>query len=199
VTIISGDSKMKKIIMGGLLALSGAALAGEYKPFFAVDTSTEKDALAQEYIGANVTVGVKSPDKLEISVKSGVSLNKTADTTANNVELKIKKTYDIGTFFLPWVGFRLGEAIAANTTTFTHYAFETGLKIPLSSGIALDLGYRYRNAFESSSNYRSNRYHATLLYDIDQHNTVGLRYTSSFANSNAQDRDTWRVHYQRSY
>ena len=190
---------MKKIIIGGLLVLSGTAIAGDYKPFFVVDTSSEKNSLAQEYIGANVTIGVKNPDKVEISVKSGVSLNTTTDSTSSNVELKIKKTYDVGMFFMPWAGFRLGQAINANTTSFTHYALETGLKIPLSNGLALDLGYRYRNAFESSRDYRSNRFHAMFLYDFDSNNTVGLRYTSSFAHSDTQNRDTWRVHYQRNY
>ena len=192
---------MKKIIIGGLLVLSGTALAGDYKPFVALDSSTEKDSLANEYIGANVTIGVKGPEKVEYSVKAGVSLKNTSssDTISNNIELKVKKSFDVGMFFIPYVGLRLGEKLNYNTTHFTHYAVDAGAKIPLSTGLALDVGYRYRNAFDSSQNYRSNRYHAMFLYDFDQHNTVGLRYASSFANSGTEDRDSWRVHYQRNY
>jgi len=192
---------MKKIIIGGLLVLSGTAIAGDYKPFVALDSSSERDSLANEYIGANITIGVKAPEKLEYSVKAGVSLKNTSssDTTSNNIELKIKKSFDVGMFFIPYVGLRLGEKLNYNTTHFTHYAVDAGAKIPLSTGLALDIGYRYRNAFESSQDYRSNRYHAMFLYDVDQHNTLGLRYASSYAHSGTEDRDSWRVHYQRNY
>jgi hypothetical protein len=44
------------------------------------------------------------------------------------------------------------------------------------------------------------RYHAMFLYDIDQHNTVGLRYARSYSDvSDYEERKSWRVHYQRSY
>ena len=192
---------MKKIMIGGLLVLSGAALAGDNKPYVMLDSSSEKDSLANEYIGANVTIGVKAPGKLEYSVKAGVSLknSSSSDTISNNIEIKIKKSYDVGMFFIPYVGLRLGEKLNHDTSNLTHYSVDAGAKIPLSNGLALDIGYRYRNAFQSSENYRSNRYHATFLYDLDQHNTVGLRYASSFANSSTEDRDSWRVHYQRNY
>jgi opacity protein-like surface antigen len=188
-------------MMGALLMLSGAALAGDYKPYVVLDSSTEKDSLANEYISANVTVGVKAPEKLEYSVKAGISLKNTSstDTISNNIELKIKKSFDVGMLFIPYVGLRLGEKLNYNSTHFTHYSVDAGAKIPLSTSLALDVGYRYRNAFDSSQNYRSNRYHAMFLYDVDQHNTVGLRYASSFANSDTEDRDSWRVHYQRNY
>ena len=87
---------MKKIIMGGLLVLSGAALAGEYKPLVSLDASSEKDnkSIASEYIGANITIGVKTADKFEYSVKAGTSAKSTSDsdTISNNIEFKVKKS-----------------------------------------------------------------------------------------------------------
>lgn len=193
---------MKKIIMGGLLLLSGAALAGDTKPFVMLDSSTEKDSLASEYIGANVTIGVKTADKFEYSVKAGTSAKSTSssDTISNNLEFKVKKSFDLGMFFMPYVSVRLGEKLNYNTTHFSHYAFDAGAKMPLSNGLALDIGARYRNAFDSAENYRSTRYHAMLVYDVDQHNTVGLRYARSYSDvSDYEERKSWRVHYQRSY
>jgi opacity protein-like surface antigen len=193
---------MKKIIIGGLLVMSGSVLAGENKPFVMIDSSSEKDSLASEYIGANVTVGVKTANKVEYSVKAGVSLKSTtsSDTISNNLEFKVKKSFDIGMFFLPYVSVRLGEKLNYNSTHFTHYAFDAGAKIPLTNGLALDVGTRYRNAFDSAENYKSMRYHATVLYDMDQHNTVGLRYARSFSDaSDYEERKSWRVHYQRNY
>jgi opacity protein-like surface antigen len=213
-----GDNKMKKLLAFTLLALSGAVIAGDSggdgtdaprnKPFIMVDTSMEKDAytsLANEYINVNLTMGVKTPSKTEFSVKVGASAkdvqNSTSDKLTNNIEFKLKQSFDIGTFFLPYVAVRLGEKFDYDTTHFTHYAFDAGLKLPLSDKLALDVGARYRNAFDTAEKYRSTRLHAMVLYDIDKSNTVGLRYTQSDAQvaKPEEERKGWRVHYQRNY
>jgi len=207
---------MKKMLALSLLVVSGAVIAGDSggdeqprnKPFVMVDTSMEKDAqysesLATEYINANITMGVKTPSKTEYSVKVGGSLKDKysgTDELSNNIELKIKQSFDIGTFFLPYVAVRLGEKFNSDTTHFTHYAFDAGLKLPLSESWAIDIGARYRNAFQSVEKYQSTRLHAMVLYDFDKYNTVGLRYTQSDAPQKlAEERKGWRVHYQRNY
>ena len=211
-----GDNKMKKLLAFTLLALSGAVFAGDdsgeaprNKPYVMVDTSMEKDAqysgsLATEYINANITMGVKTPSKTEFSVKVGGSLKDKysgTDSLSNNIELKIKQSFDIGAFFLPYVAVRLGEKFNSDTTHFTHYAFDAGLKIPLTDKLALDVGARYRNAFDTAEKYRSTRLHAMVLYDVDKSNTVGLRYTQSdsLVAKPEEERKGWRVHYQRNY
>jgi hypothetical protein len=196
---------MKKIIVGGLLALSGMAMAGENKSFIMVDTSSEKDnrsPIANEYIGANLTVGIKTPNKTEYSMKVGVSAKDKYDGTesiTNNLELKLKQSYDIGMFFLPYVSVRLGEKLNSDQTHFTHYAFDAGAKVPLVGGLSLDVGARYRNAFKSSKDYESTRVHAMFLYDVNAYNTLGLRYARSNADNYEEERKSWRVHYQRNY
>jgi len=193
---------MKNIAIACFLLLSGITFAGEYKPFVMVDASSEKDSLSSEYINANITMGVKTPDKIEYSAKVGTSAKNAynnADQISNNLELKVKKSFDIGMFFIPYTAVRLGNKIESNASNFLHYSVDLGTNVPLSNSFALDIGYRYRNAFESSQDYRSNRYHATLLYAVDQQNTIGLRYASSYAHKTTEDRDSWRVHYQRNF
>lgn len=203
---------MKKLLGFTLLALSGTVFAGDdggeaprNKPFVMIDTSMEKDAytsLANEYINVNLTMGVKTPSKTEFSVKVGASAKDKAtgtDALTNNIELKVKQSFDIGTFFLPYVAVRLGEKLKEDTTHFTHYAFDAGLKIPVSDKLAVDVGARYRNAFDTSKAYRSTRLHWMVLYDLDKSNTVGLRYTQSDAQDSLEERKGWRVHYQRNY
>jgi hypothetical protein len=196
---------MKKIIIGGLLALSGAAMADGNKSFIMLDANSEKDnrSIASEYIGANLTVGIKTPNKTEYSVKFGVSAkDKVYDSTesiSNNLEFKIKQSYDIGMFFLPYVSVRLGEKLNSDQTHFTHYAFDAGAKVPLVGGLSLDVGARYRNAFKSSANYESTRVHAMFLYDVNEYNSLGLRYARSNADNYEEERKSWRVHYQRNY
>jgi len=196
---------MKKLLGFTLLALSGAVFAGDdsgeaprNKPFVMIDSSMESDAqyassLATEYVNVNLTMGVKTPSKTEFSVKVGGSLkdkhpSKGTDALTNNIELKVKQSFDIGTFFLPYVSVRLGEKFNSDTTHFTHYAFDAGLKLPLSEKLALDVGARYRNSFDTAQAYRSTRVHAMALYDIDKSNTVGLRYTQSDAQSYTEER-----------
>jgi hypothetical protein len=206
---------MKKLLAFTLLALSGAVIAGDSggdgtdaprnKPYVMVDTSMERDGstLANDYINVNLTMGVKTPSKTEFSVKVGASAKDVPDSTSdkltNNIELKLKQSFDIGTFFLPYVSVRLGEKFDYDTTHFTHYAFDAGLKLPLSDQLALDVGARYRNSFDTAKLYRSTRFHAMMLFDIDKSNTVGLRYTQSDAQSYTEERKGWRVHYQRNY
>lgn len=196
---------MKKMIIGGLLALSGAAMADGNKSFIMVDTSSEKDnrSIASEYIGANLTVGVKTPNKTEYSVKVGVSAkDKVYDGTesiSNNLEFKLKQSYDIGMFFTPYVAVRLGEKLNSSQTHFTHYAFDAGAKVPLVGGLSLDIGARYRNAFKSAEDYKSTRVHAMFLYDVNEYNTVGLRYAQSNADNIEEERKSWRIHYQHNY
>ncbi|MCE2867891.1 MAG: hypothetical protein LW805_11230 [Oxalobacteraceae bacterium] len=212
---------MKRIFALSLLVVSGAVIAGDTggdepprnKPFVMVDTSMEKDAqysgsLATEYVNANLTMGVKTPSKTEYSVKVGGSQKDKYsgnDELSNNIELKIKQSFDIGTFFLPYVALRLGEKFNYTATHFTHYAFDAGLKVPMTEKLALDVGVRFRNAFNAidysgnAIDYRSTRFHAMALYDFDKSNTIGLRYTQSDSKNYSEERKGWRIHYQRNY
>lgn len=215
------DIKMKKLLITALLGLCSAAASAAGNNFIIFDTGIEKDgnghsdALVNEYISANVTVGFKTENKTEYSFKAGVWIKDTdpsgeglGNKMSNNVEVKVKKSYDIGMPFTPYVAVRLGERIYLDRQ-FWHYAFDAGLKQPLSEKFAVDTGIRYRDAFRSNEPFQSTRYHATLLYDIDKENTVGLRYTYSTSNEYRtatsgdklyeEARETWRIHYQRNY
>jgi hypothetical protein len=135
------------------------------------------------------------------SLKDIPNNNAYDDKLSNNIELKIKQSFDVGTFFMPYVAVRLGEKFSydGSKSHFTHYAFDAGLKLPLSEKLALDVGARYRNSFDTANQYRSTRLHAMALYDLDKSNTVGLRFTKSDAEKYTEEREGWRVHYQRNY
>ncbi len=201
---------MKKVIGVALLAAAGLACAGEgggeYKPFVVFDTSAEQDAkssLANDYINANITIGVKTANKVEYSIKSGISrkdAHSSGTSLSSNIEGKIKKSYDIGLGFYPYVAVRLGQKINNDATSFTHYAFDAGAKIPTGEKWALDVGVRYRDDLNyATKDYRSVRYHAMVLYDLDPSNTLGLRYTQSTANDYTEERKGVRVHWQHNY
>jgi hypothetical protein len=201
---------MKKIIGFALLACASLSHAGDgerdYKPFVVFDTSGEQDAkssLANDYINANVTLGVKTANKVEYSIKSGISrkdAHSSGTSLSSNIEAKIKKSYDLGLGFYPYIAVRLGQKINSDATSFTHYAFDAGAKIPTGEKWALDIGLRYRDDLNyASKDYRSVRYHAMMLYDLDPSNTLGLRYTQSTASNYEEERKGVRVHWQHNY
>ncbi len=196
---------MKTALILGLLGLGAvAAQATELKPFVVVDTSTEKDALAYEYINANLMVGVKAANKTEYSLKLGGSQKSPtsgADTYSRSIEAKIKKSFDLGLPFTPYLAFRIGEKTDnATSKSVSHWAADAGLKLPVTERFGLDVGVRYKDTFNSTNAYQSTRYHLGGLYAIDPSNIVGLRYSTSTSNNNEhEERRGWRVHYQHNY
>ncbi len=200
---------MRKVIGMTFLALAGVAFAGDgdgYKPFVVLDVSGEQDAkssLANDYINANITLGVKAANKVEYSVKTGLSrkdAHSSGTSLSSNIEGKIKKSFDLGLGFYPYLAVRLGQKINSDATSFTHYAFDAGAKVPTGEKWALDLGLRYRDDLNyASKNYRSLRYHAMVLYDLDASNTIGLRYTQSTSDNYEEERKGVRVHWQHNY
>ena len=188
---------MKKILLLAALALYGVSAQAQLKPFVSFDYSDEeKRSTGAKNAGVNVTIGIKAPNKWEYSIKAGYSDPAAGTSNSQNVEAKIKKSFDIGAPVIPYIGLRVGQKtqIPSTPNRIVHYAVDLGIKIPIAHGFALDVGSRYRNSFESSDNFDSVRHHATLLYDFNENNTVGLRYTQSHG-ADAESKNAWRVHY----
>jgi opacity protein-like surface antigen len=217
---------MKKLFISSaiLLASFAAHAEGDYKPFVVFDVNSEKDEkhsqttgetvsnIARDYIGANITVGVKGPNKMEYSIKAGVSQKDESgtQTISNNMEIKIKKSYKLTETISPYAAFRLGEKMGKDANHFTHFAIDGGVKFKLMDNLAFDTGLRYRNALDngdyqkavpssSKYTYESIRLHGMLLFDLDKSNTIGLRYSQSTADYYAEERKSWRLHYQHNY
>lgn len=193
---------MRKFAALGLMALMSTAAQAELKPFMSLDYSQEekRGSIADEYIAANVTIGVKAANKVEYSFKAGLSDKNPVtgtSTISNNIEIKIKKSYDLGNGLYPYVALRLGEKIEA-TKQFAHYAVDAGIKIPLGKGFAIDIGTRYRNAFATGNNFDSTRYHGMVTYDLTPSDSVGLRYAYS-TGAAAESKNSWRVHYAHNF
>ena len=217
---------MKKLLITSaiLLASCVAHAEGDYTPFVMFDVNSESDKkdskdssdIARDYIGANITVGVKAPNKIEYSIKAGVSQKDKNDgsdspqSISNNIELKIKKSYQLTDTISPYAAFRLGQKIGSEGNRYTHYAIDGGVKFKLMDNLSFDTGLRYRNALDngdyqkavpssSKYTYESIRLHGMLLFDLDKSNTIGLRYSQSTADYYAEERKSWRLHYQHNY
>jgi hypothetical protein len=172
-----------------------------------IDVATEKDAVSpvkNEYFNKHITVGVKTPKKWEYSLKLGTS-DKDAQTyeLMNNVlEGKIKKSFELKKGVYPYFAARFGEKTFSAktkpyTSSFTYYSFDVGTKLSLSSAWGLDIGARWRDS--DKYEYKSTRYHAMLLFDVNAHNTLGLRYSQSSSDNLEEDRESIRLHWQHNF
>lgn len=190
---------MKKIFFIAASVLFSSHALAQLKPFVSIDYSRdEKRANGDDSFSTNLTVGVKTPQKVEYSLKTGFSQAAPGDgNISNNIEGKLKKTYDLGTAIQPYVAVRLGEKFETDRH-FSHYAFDLGLKMPVAPSTYLDVGTRYRDAFSSDIGFHSWRVHGTVSYDFDTHSTVGLRYSSSTGYV-TEAKTGWRVHYVYNY
>jgi len=188
-------------------ALAAEVTPAKLTPFVMLDVASEKDAatpIKNEYFNKHFTVGVKTTGKWEYSLKLGTS-DKDAqayELMSNVIEGKVKKSFEISKGFYPYIAARFGEKtfsakVKPYTASFTYYSVDVGTKLSLSSAWGLDIGFRWRDS--DKYKYESKRYHAMLLFDVNEHNTLGLRYAQSSSDNLDEDRKSVRLHWQHNF
>ncbi len=179
---------MKKLIAVMLFALSGAVYAG---PYAAVEYETNEDRNTKaDSLGAGVIVGTKFDGGLQVSGKVSYSQPEFGNgAITNSFEGRAKQKF--GNVYL---GARLGERVKSDTN-FAYYAIDAGIVLPINA-FEIDLSYRYRNAFNESNNFETNRYGVEGKYKFTKNDAVGLRYSQSYGDS---ETNSWRLQYTRSF
>jgi hypothetical protein len=109
---------------------------------------------------------------------------------SQGIEIRVKQSFD--GFY---VGGRLGEKVTSSAH-FSHYAIDAGYKLPLGAGFTADVGYRYRNAFETANNFETQRAHVAVGYALTKQDSVALRRSRSWGD---EEKDAWRLQYTRSF
>lgn len=187
--------KFKSILATTLLAISGVAAAGGYADlqYYQEENRNTK----ADNIKYAVTVGNKVDGGWDYSLKLETSQAEVGNgSISEGVEVRVRKSFDVGVL-KPYLGVRLGEKISSSSH-FSHYAFDAGTKFPLVGGLVGDVGYRYRNAFETSNAYESNRYHAAVSYPITKNDSVAVRYSQAYGDA-GEEKNSWRFMYTRNF
>jgi hypothetical protein len=180
---------MKKfLVLAALLAASVAQAGGAYT---SLEYSNETNrATNVDNIKEGLVVGIKD-GAMDYSLKMENSQTEFGNgSISQGLELRVKRSFDM--FYL---GGRVGEKVSSSTH-FSHYAVDAGVKIPLGAGFTGDVGYRYRNAFESGHDYRTNRAHLAVGYALTKQDSVALRRSRSWGD---EEKDAWRLQYTRSF
>lgn len=187
--------KLAKILAITTLLVAGAAQAGGYADLQYYQE--ENRNTNKENIKHAITVGNKTDGGWDYSLKLETSQTEVGNgSIGEGVEVRVRKSFSAGVL-KPYLGVRLGEKIGSSSH-FSHYAVDAGTKFPLIGSLTGDIGYRYRNAFETENLYQSNRYHAALSYAITKQDSVAVRYSQSYGDT-AEEKNSWRFTYSRQF
>lgn len=191
--------KLAKIIAAGLLFVAGAASAGVYST---VELSTEENRNTQaDNVKYGLVVGTRQANGMDYSLKVESSQAEIGQgSISSGAEVRVRKTFaGISAFDVkPYVGVRLGQKITSDHN-FSHYAVDYGVRLPLiGRDVQLDVGGRYRNAFDTGNLYQSNRLHTAVLWNFTKQDTVGIRYSQAYGDA-GEEKNAWRLSYTRSF
>lgn len=180
---------MKKVVLAAVLAsVFSLAQAGGYT---SLEYSNETNrATNADNIKEGLVVGMKD-GAMDYSLKMENSQTEFGSgSISQGMEVRIKRTFDM--FYL---GGRLGEKVSSSTH-FSHYAIDAGVKIPLGAGFTGDIGARYRDAFDTSNNYTTQRAHVAVGYALTKQDAVAVRWSRTWGD---EEKDAVRLQYTRSF
>jgi len=170
------------------LLIAGSAFAGGYASLeYSNETnrSTDVDNIKEALVVGNKDGAMDYSLKMENSQTEFGS-----GSISQGIEIRVKRTFDM--FYL---GGRLGEKVSSSTH-FSHYAIDAGVKIPLGAGFTGDVGARYRDAFDTSNNYTTQRAHAAVGYALTKQDAVAVRWSRTWGD---EEKDAVRLQYTRSF
>lgn len=184
---------MKKLILTTMLVVCGFAQAGGYTSLEYYNENNR--ATGADNIKEAVVVGNKVGDT-DYSLKMENSQTAFGSgSISQGLEVRVKQSFGVSGGIRPYLGVRLGEKVSSSTH-FSHYAFDAGVKIPLGAGFTGDVGARYRDAFDTSNNYTTQRAHVAVGYELTKQDAIAVRWSRSWGD---EEKDAVRLQYTRSF
>jgi len=178
---------VKAVLLVSLMAV-GSAMAGGYTSLeYSNETNRATDV---DNIKEGLVVGIKE-GAMDYSLKlenSQTALG--SGSISQGMEVRVRRSFDI--FYL---GGRLGERVSSSTH-FSHYAIDAGVKVPLGAGFTSDVGFRYRDAIDTSNNYATQRAHVAVGYELTKQDAVAVRWSRSWGD---EEKDAVRLQYTRRF
>lgn len=192
------ETTVKKLILTLLAAVTVSAQAGEAKPYYQIANSWQENRVTgANSIAPEFVLGAKD-GPWQYSAKLAFSQAEWGNgSITNTVEGRLRYNFNsvTGMKLKPWAQLRLGEQIKSNTD-FAYYALDLGLTTPITNTFDLDFTYRYRNAFDESNNFETDRYGVEGKLKLTAKDSIGIRYTQSYGDSQT---DAWRLQYTRAF
>ena len=185
---------MRKFVLASLLAIFAAtAQAGNW--YSAVESETSENRVTKaDSLGTGLIVGYKE-GAWQYSGKLSTSQAEWGNgSITTSYEGRVKRSFDAG-IVKPYLQGRLGDRVTS-TNDFAYYALDAGVVLPVAKQFDLDFSYRYRNAFNTSNNFQTDRYGIEGKVKLTNKDILGLRYTRSYGDS---ETNAWRLQYAHSF
>ena len=175
------------------LLIAGSAMAGGYASLeYSNETNRATDA---DNIKEALVIGNKVGDT-DYSLKMENSQTEFGSgSISQGLEVRVKQSFGDKGGIRPYLGVRLGEKVSSSTH-FSHYAVDAGVKIPLGNGFTGDVGARYRDAFDTSNSYTTQRAHVAVGYELTKQDAIAVRWSRSWGD---EEKDGVRLQYTRSF
>ena len=183
---------MKKVLAILAMAFAGTAFAQGYAGV-EYDNADGRNGTSDS-VGTAVILGYKDGNTQYSGKLSTSQTEWGSGNISTQYEARVKQRFSVMNVN-PYLGLRLGEKVSS-TTTFSYYAVDTGVVIPLATKFGLDLSYRYRNAFNVDNNYQTNRVGIEGIYKVTDKDSLGLRFARSYGDS---ETDSLRLNYTHSF
>lgn len=185
-----------KIVTAVVLMVAGAAHAGGYTTIEYSDETKRSDDTSKQKLG--VVVGNKTAAGTDYSFKVETSQSDWGTgSVSSGAEVRVKQSFGQVFGVTPYVGVRLGQKIATNES-FGHYAVDAGVKFPIMGNFSGDVGYRYRNAFDTVNAFNSNRGHVIVAYAVTKTDSVAIRYSQAYGDV-GEEKNAYRLSYTHSF
>lgn len=186
--------KVTKILAMAALLFAGAVHAQGYVQFEYYDEHNRETGADNMKLA--VVPGIKTADGWDYSLQMSTSQTEIGSgSISEGIEVRVRKLIAEANGIKLIGGVRVGEKISSSSH-FSHYALDTMVKFPIAGALGGEVGYRYRNAFESGHDYETNRGHVALAYALTKQDTVGVRWSRSYGD---EEKDAWRLIYNRSF
>jgi len=185
---------MKKTIATLAILASGAVYAG---------------SASIEYQNADGVNGTANSNVYQLSVSENINKNFVIGTTLNTTEsattggtvgsraeVNLLGRTSLG-ITSPGLKVATGQRFTT-TGNFSYYSIEPNVTIPWpNTKISTLLGWRYRNAYDSTANADETRtWRAGLKYDLTTKDALGVRFDQVRGDFN---QDVWAFNYTRSF
>lgn len=173
---------MKKILAISALLVSGSVFAAsgtlEYQSIDGKTTTptdqnnyslTVKESINKNFVG---DLGISQTSNRTAGSDTLASTRTEAGLTGSSSLLGVA----------PYVRTALGQKFTSSTN-FTYYSVEPGVSVPVGP-LTAKVGYRFRNAVDTSNNDTTRTWRAGLSYDLTAKDTIGVRYDKMRGDTN---------------
>lgn len=183
---------MKKLLLALLIAVSAPAFADK----FVIERGQADDLNSPNNSGTWYMKGVIDVNK-NLAVDASVQTTQVdnTNTVSSRADIGVVPKFNIYGPVNGYTRLAVGEKYSS-TGSFSFYSIEPGVTAGLGRGFTGQVGWRFRNAFNTANNDTTRTLRTGVSYDLTKKDTVGVRLDNVRGD---QQQNIWNLNYARSF